>query len=418
MEKCFFFVVVFAFLIHGFVDDGVVFGLDNGLALTPPMGWMDWERFRCNINCIKYPNDCISERLIKQQADRLAEDGYKDAGYEYVSIDDCWSNKKRDPSGSLQPNSTRFPNGMKALADYLHGKGLKLGLYADYGFLTCAGYPGSIDHIEQDAKTFASWEIDYLKVDGCFSDPSTFDVGYPKFTEALNATGRPILLSCEWPDYQQKIGIKPDYAAIARNCNTWRNYHDVQDQWSSVLSIVDHFAEKQDTFTAAAGPGHWNDPDMLIVGDFGLNFEQSKAQFGLWSILAAPLVMSNDLRNISAEAKDILLNREVIAVDQDKLGKMGRRVMKQNTSEVWSRPLSDGSVAVLLFNRKSDAAIIEADFKLIGITSSTAKARDLFAHKDLGKFTKFFSSKVNSTGVVMVKLTPVEDVFYGELRFI
>ncbi|XP_073244064.1 alpha-N-acetylgalactosaminidase-like isoform X2 [Porites lutea] len=393
MEKCFFFVAVFAFLIYGFVDEGVVFGLDNGLALTPPMGWMDWERFRCNINCIKYPNDCISEGLIKQQGDRLAEDGYKDAGYEYVSIDDCWSNKKRDPSGSLQPNSTRFPSGMKALADYLHGKGLKLGLYADYGFLTCAGYPGSIDHIEQDAKTFASWEIDYLKVDGCFSDPSTFDVGYPKFTEALNATGRPILLSCEWPDYQQKIGIKPDYAAIARNCNTWRNYHDVQDQWSSVLSIVDHFAENQDTFTAAAGPGHWNDPDM-------------------------PLVMSNDLRNISAEAKDILLNREVIAVDQDKLGKMGRRVMKQNTSEVWSRPLSDGSVAVLLFNRKSDAAIIEADFKLIGITSSTATARDLFAHKDLGKFTKFFSSKVNPTGVVMVKLTPVGDVFYRELRFI
>lgn len=401
-----------AVYISGFLHRDLVLGLDNGLALTPPMGWMDWERFRCNINCNKHPNNCISERLIKQQADRLSEDGYRDAGYEYVSIDDCWSNKERDSSGNLQPNSTRFPSGMKALADYLHSKGLKLGMYADYGFKTCAGYPGSIEHIEQDAKTFASWEVDYLKVDGCFSDPATFDVGYPKFTQALNATGRPILLSCEWPDYQSKIGIKPDYAAVARNCNTWRNYRDVQDSWKSVLRIVDHFAENQDTFIAAAGPGHWNDPDMLVVGNFGLNYEQSKAQFGLWSILAAPLVMSNDLRNISKQARDILLNREVIAIDQDKLGKMGRRVLQRNTSEVWSRPLSDGSIAVLLLNRKTDEPQeIQADFKLIGMTSNTASARDLFAHQDLGHFTRFFSAKVNPTGVVMAKLTPVQEAF-------
>ncbi|XP_020621332.1 alpha-N-acetylgalactosaminidase-like [Orbicella faveolata] len=222
-----------------------------------------------------------------QMADRLAEDGYRDAGYTYVSIDDCWSNKERDPSGNLQPNSTRFPNGMKALADYLHSRGLKLGMYADYGTHTCAGYPGSIDHMEQDAKTFAGWGVDYLKVDGCHSKPATFDVGYPKFSQALNATGRPILLSCEWPDYQTKRGMKPDYPAIAKSCNTWRNYLDLQDSWESVLGIVEHFAQNQDTFTAVAGPGQWNDPDQLVVGDFGLSYEESKAQFALWSILAA-----------------------------------------------------------------------------------------------------------------------------------
>ncbi|KAJ7384568.1 hypothetical protein OS493_021199 [Desmophyllum pertusum] len=279
-----------------FSDNDLVIGLDNGLALTPPMGWMDWERFRCNIDCNKDPNNCISEWLIKQMADRLAEDGYRDAGYKYVSIDDCWSNMKRDPSGNLQPNSTRFPSGMKALADYLHSKGLKLGIYADYGVLTCAGYPGSIQHMEQDAKTFASWEVDYLK----------------------------------WPDKQTRIGIKPDYAAIAKTCNSWRNYHDVQDTWASVLEIVDHFADNQDTFTAAAGPGHWNDPDMLVIGNFGLNYDKSKAQFALWSVLAAPLIMSNDLRNISTEARDVLLNREVIAVSQDKLGKMGKRMFTKD----------------------------------------------------------------------------------------
>ncbi|RMX37256.1 hypothetical protein pdam_00011398 [Pocillopora damicornis] len=365
-----------------FPNKDAVVGLDNGLALTPPMGWMDWERFRCNIDCNKDPENCISEHLIKQMADHLAEDGYRDAGYEYVSID-------------------------------LHSKRLKLGMYADYGFLTCAGYPGSIDHIEQDAQTFASWEVDYLKVDGCYADPALFDVGYPKFTQALNATGRPILLSCEWPDYQSRAGIKPDYAAIARNCNTWRNYQDVQDSWNSVLGILDHFAENQDTFVAAAGPGHWNDPDMLVIGDFGLNYEQSKAQFALWSILAAPLIMSNDLRNISKEATDILLNREVIAVDQDKLGKMGRRVFAEKDLEVWSRALSDGSVAAVLFNRNAGSAQeIKADFELIGLTSKTASVRDLFAREDLGQFTNFFSAKVNPSGVVMVKLSPVKDAFF------
>ncbi|XP_029204318.2 alpha-N-acetylgalactosaminidase-like isoform X1 [Acropora millepora] len=391
----------------------LVCGLDNGLALTPPMGWMDWERFRCNIDCNKDPDNCISEHLIKQQADRLAEDGYKDAGYEYVSIDDCWSNKKRDSSGNLQPNSTRFPSGMKALGDYLHNKGLKFGMYADYGLFTCAGYPGSLGYIEQDAKTFANWGVDYLKVDGCFSNPAAFDDGFPKFTQAFNATGRPVLLSYEWPLYQSQVGIKPDYDAIARSCNTWRNYVDVQDSWSSVLKIVDHFAGNQDTFIAAAGPGHWNDPDMLVIGDFGLNHEQSKAQFGLWSILAAPLIMSNDLRNISSKAKDILLNREVIAVDQDMLGKMGRRVLKQNDTEVWSRPLSNSSVAVLLFNRNANKVqVIEADIKMIGLVSNVAFARDLFNHQDLGFFINVVRAEVNPTGVVMMKLDPIEYPIY------
>ncbi|XP_031564497.1 alpha-N-acetylgalactosaminidase-like [Actinia tenebrosa] len=381
--------------------------LNNGLALTPPMGWMDWERFRCNTDCENDPENCIGERLFKEIADRMVQDGYRDVGYEFISIDDCYTEKNRDAAGNLLVNRTRFPSGIKALANYIHTRGLKLGVYGDYGVYTCAGYPGSISHMEQDAETFAGWGADYVKFDGCFSDPCTMDQGYPKFSKALNATGRPMVYSCEWPSYTEQKNITTDYMKVAEYCNTWRNYDDVQDSWDSILHILDYFAANQDTFIAAAGPGHWNDPDMLVLGNFGLSDDQSRAQMALWSILAAPLIMSTDLRNIADRHKEILQNKEVIAVDQDKMGKMGRRWIKKSNTEVWSRPLADGSVAVVLLNRRTDGTPheIEAPFKQIGFDAEVASARDLFAHKDLGSFTSKFSAEVNPTGVVMVKLT-------------
>ncbi|XP_001629503.3 alpha-N-acetylgalactosaminidase [Nematostella vectensis] len=401
--------VLFCIALYSFVRTG--YALDNGLALTPPMGWMDWERFRCNIDCEHDPHNCISEHLFMEIADRMAEDGYRGAGYEFISIDDCYTNKKRDKNGNLQLNTTRFPSGPHALAQYIHGKGLKLGVYADYGVLTCAGYPGSYYYIEQDAKTFASWGADYLKLDGCYSDPKTMNKGYPEFRRALNATGRLIVYSCEWPSYMIGQNLTVNYTDIAENCNTWRNYDDIQDSWASVMHIVDYFAANQDTFIAAAGPGHWNDPDELIIGNFGLSDDQSRAQMALWAIMASPLIMSTDLRSIKPRHKEILLNKEVIAVNQDKLGKMGRQWIKsKDNTEVWARPLSDGSVAVVLLNRRDDGMpyLVEASFDKIGFQVHAATARDLFSHKHLGSFINSFAAHVNPTGVVMVKLTKID----------
>jgi alpha-galactosidase len=182
--------------------------LDNGLALTPPMGWMHWQRFRCLVDCDAYPDECINEKLFRSMADHLAADGYLEAGYEYLIIDDCWASKERDDQGRLQPNATRFPNGIKALADYVHSKGLKFGIYGDYGTKTCAGYPGSYGHLETDAKTFAEWEVDYLKLDGCYADVDNLEQGYIEMGRYLNQTGRPIVYSCSWPAYQEPLGIK------------------------------------------------------------------------------------------------------------------------------------------------------------------------------------------------------------------
>lgn len=314
-------------------------GLNNGLALTPPMGWLAWERYRCNIDCKNYPTECISEWLFRNVTDDLVADGYAAAGYQYVIIDDCWLAETRDEDGNLQPDPDRFPSGIKALADYVHSKGLKFGIYEDYGNLTCAGYPGILGHLKQDAEKFAEWEVDYVKLDGCNSDPHDMDVGYPEFGKYLNQTGRPMVYSCSWPVYQEETGIRPNFTSIAEHCNLWRNYDDIQDSWASLTDIIDYFARRQDTITQYAGHGHWNDPDMLLVGNFGLSYEQSKVQMAVWAILAAPLLISTDLKAIRPEYREILLNREIIAVNQDQLGIQGRQIMQKSKIDVWARPV-------------------------------------------------------------------------------
>ncbi|XP_057661411.1 alpha-N-acetylgalactosaminidase-like isoform X2 [Diorhabda carinulata] len=240
----------------------VVNGLDNGLARTPPMGWMQWERFRCLTDCDNYPDECISDKLFRAMADHMLSDGYLDAGYEYVIIDDCWFSHKRDSEGRLQPDSDRFPYGIKSLADYIHSKGLKFGIYADYGIFTCAGYPGSLNHLEIDANTFADWGVDYLKFDGCYSDYITIDKGYIEMGKYLNATDRPIVYSCSWPAYQESNDMESNYTALAQTCNLWRNWDDIDDSWESVSEIISWFSTNQDRLAPFSGPGHWNDPDM------------------------------------------------------------------------------------------------------------------------------------------------------------
>ncbi|XP_068921336.1 alpha-galactosidase A isoform X2 [Petaurus breviceps papuanus] len=240
-----------------------VTALDNGLALTPTMGWLHWERFTCNVDCIEDPENCISEQLFMQMADLMVAEGWKDVGYEYVCIDDCWLASKRDENGRLKADPIRFPSGIRHLANYVHSKGLKLGIYQDVGTLTCAGYPGSYGYYDIDAQTFADWGVDLLKFDGCNSkDLESLVEGYKYMSFALNRTGRSILYSCEWPLYTRPFQ-EPNYTEIRQYCNHWRNYGDILDSWSSVKSILAWTASKQETLVPAAGPGGWNDPDMV-----------------------------------------------------------------------------------------------------------------------------------------------------------
>ncbi|XP_049876961.1 alpha-N-acetylgalactosaminidase-like isoform X4 [Pectinophora gossypiella] len=239
--------------------------LDNGLALTPPMGWMTWQRFRRITDCEKYPRDCISEELIKRTADKLVEDGYLEAGYEYLIIDDCWSQKHRSSDGRLMPDRKRFKSGMKALADYIHSKGFKFGMYQNYSNVTCAGYPGIMDYEDIDIASFVEWEIDYLKLDACYIDPLKLDTAYPEFGRKLNASGRPIVFSCSWPAYQESYNIKkPNYTSIAETCNLWRVLGDIEDSWAVLSNVIDWYGHNQDRIAPNAGPGQWNDPDMEI----------------------------------------------------------------------------------------------------------------------------------------------------------
>ncbi|XP_023253795.1 alpha-galactosidase A isoform X2 [Seriola lalandi dorsalis] len=284
--------------------------LDNGLALKPTMGWLHWERFMCNIDCDKDPDNCISERLYMQMADVMVKEGWKEAGYEYVCVDDCWPSHQRDAQGRLLADPKRFPGGIKKLADYVHSKGLKLGIYADVGKNTCAGYPGSLGYYETDAQTFADWHVDLLKFDGCYMDWTMLGEGYINMSKALNKTGRPILYSCEWPLYEWPIR-KPNYTAIRETCNHWRNFNDVYDSWSSVKSILDWTAAHQDIIVPSAAPGGWNDPDM-----------------------------------------ELLQNRRIIDISQDPLGRQGYHTAKVDSFEVWERPLSKNRLAIAVLNKQ------------------------------------------------------------------
>ncbi|XP_059479744.1 alpha-N-acetylgalactosaminidase-like [Neocloeon triangulifer] len=355
---------------------GVVSGLDNGLSLTPPMGWLAWERFRCITNCTLYPDDCISDKLFRTMADLLVSQGYAAVGYDYINIDDCWLSKERDANGRLQADPERFPYGIKDLAAYVHSKGLKFGIYEDFGNFTCAGYPGVIDNLKLDAETFASWDVDYVKLDGCYAELVDMETGYPEFGFHMNQTGRPMVYSCSWPAYQTEKGIDPNYTVLAQHCNLWRNYDDIQDSYASLRHILDYFGQKQDDMGPFAGPGHWNDPDMLLIGNYGLSLDQSKLQMALWAILAAPLFMSTDLRTIRPEHKEILQNTRIIAIDQDPLGIQGRIVYNVSKIEIWTRKITpvEGdqySFAIAVASRRDDGYPyrIQVPLKDIGLTN-------------------------------------------------
>ncbi len=360
----------------------------NGLAKTPPMGWNSWNKFQSK----------VSDKLVREIADAMASNGMKDAGYVYVNIDDTWE-ASRDAAGNILTNE-KFPD-MQALAAYVHGKGLKLGIYSSPGPKTCAGYEGSFKHEEQDAKTYASWGIDYLKYDWCSAtqvyDYHSMPAVYAKMGEALLHSGRPIVYSlCQYGVFKgatwgQSVGG-----------NLWRTTGDINDSWKSMSHIG---FDLQLTLAQYAGPGHWNDPDMLEVGNGGMTNNEYRTHMSLWSLLAAPLLAGNDLRSVSPEILEMLTNKEVLAVDQDALGKQARRVSKDGDLEVWARPLSGGAYAAGLFNRGDNAAKVTARWSDIGLNKS-ARVRDLWAHADRGNMSDQFSADVPSHGVVLIRLEP------------
>ncbi|CAL1545948.1 unnamed protein product [Lymnaea stagnalis] len=389
-------------------------GLDNGLALTPPMGWLSWERFRCNVDCTNDPDNCISERLYMKMADLMVSEGFRDAGYEYVNIDDCWPALERDSDGRLVADPVRFPSGIKALAQYIHSKGLKLGIYEDFGSKTCAGYPGSEFYMETDAKTFAEWDVDMLKFDGCNSDPKDMPYGYPTMQFFMNKTGHPMVFSCEWPVYEliHQLPVS-NYGKIAKVCNLWRNFDDVTDSWDSVLSIVDFYGANAGNFSYYAKPGAWNDPDMLVVGDFGLSYYQQKAQFALWSLWAAPLMMSVDLRNVDPMAKQILQNKNVIAINQDPLGNQAIRLFEfRGSISVWVKKLAKpGSAAIGILNKDNQGTPTpyKTSFADMGFSNTKGyTVKEVFENKNIGSFglTEQFTLYVEPTSIFLIIADP------------
>ena len=363
----------------------------NGLAQTPPMGWNSWNKFACKVD----------EATIRATADAIASNGMKAAGYRYVVIDDCWHGA-RDANGFITEDKTRFPSGFKALSDYIHSKGLKFGIYSDAGTKTCGGRPGSQGHEYQDALQYARWGVDYLKYDWCSTGVRNTEEAYALMSDALRASGREILFSmCEW-------GNSKPWLWASRIGNMWRTTGDITDKWVGHHGYswgVTSIADMNEPLWPYAGPGHWNDPDMLEVGNGGLTDTEYRAHFSLWAMMAAPLIAGNDVANMSAVTRAILLNTDVIAVDQDPLGQQGHRVWKDGDREVWSKPMSDGGRALLLFNRGEAPATVAADWAMLDLPRSVQMhARDLWAHKDLGKRKGRYEAEVAPHSVVMVRL--------------
>jgi alpha-galactosidase len=363
------------------------------------MGWNSWNKFGCN----------VSEDLIRQIADAMVASGMKDAGYQYVVIDDCWQ-LERDRNGNIVADPKHFPSGMKALADYVHAKGLKFGLYSDAGTKTCQGRPGSRGYEFQDARQYAAWGVDYLKYDWCSTSTQDAPSSYEIMRAALDASDRPIVFSiCEW-------GKSKPWLWAQGVGNLWRTTGDIQDRWQGkkewkpgdccsygMLDILD----LEVGLESFAGAGNWNDPDMLEVGNGGMTTAEYRAHFSLWAILAAPLIAGNDLRDMKPEIREILTHKEVIAVDQDPAGSQGRRVRKNGDREVWSKVMQDGSRAVVLLNRGTKDVEISVAWEDLGYPAHlSARVRDLWQAKDLGERQGKFSSTVAPHSIVMVTVKP------------
>jgi alpha-galactosidase len=387
------------------INNGVAQKFDN-LALTPPMGWNSWNVFQTNIN----------EKMIKEIADAMVTSGMQKAGYTYLVLDDGWMAMERDKNGDLVADPKKFPNGMKSLSDYVHGKGLKFGLYNCAGTKTCAGYPGTHGYEYQDARYYASQGVDYLKFDWCSSDGLNAKEAYTNMSKALKAAGRPMIFSlCEW-------GNNKPWEWAKNVGQLWRTTGDIYDcfdctknngTWSAhgVMKILD----MQQNLRIYAGPGHWNDPDMLEVGNGGMTLSENRAHFSMWCMLAAPLISGNDLRKMSIETSDVLTNKDVIAVNQDKLGIQGYKYAVKDSVEIWFKPLSENNWAVCFLNRTSTSKQIEFNWKLenvndefsgrkLNVAKTNFKIKNLWTKNETGTTSETLKITVPSHDILMYRL--------------
>lgn len=372
----------------------------DSLALTPPMGWNSWNKFACNVD----------ENLIKETADAMVSSGMKAAGYSYINIDDCWHGE-RDSLGFIHPDRKRFPSGMKALADYVHNKGLKLGLYSDAGSQTCGGRPGSRGFEFQDALTYAAWGVDYLKYDWCNTEGLKAEGAYKTITAALRRAGRPMVLSiCEWGTDQpwlwgQNVGHLWRTSGDIFNCFDCVEDHGTWKSWG-VMQILD----KQEGLRKYAGPGHWNDPDMLEIGNGKLTQGEDRAHFAMWAMIAAPLIAGNDLRNMNKETIAVLTNKNVIAVNQDVLGIQGFKYRSAGGLEIWFKPLAQGNWVVCFLNRSAESKKIDFDWRN-ELVKDDVFGQELNARMINYKIKNAWSNQVTgSTKTVLKTMVPSHDV--------
>ncbi len=379
------------------------------LAATPPMGWNSWNMFGATVDA----------EIIKQTADAFVSTGLKDAGYRYIVIDDHWHGG-RGADGRLFPDPQKFPDGMKTIGDYVHSLDLKFGIYSDCGPLTCGGRPASQDHEEIDAQTFADWGVDFLKYDWCHAEDTraNAEYRYGRMSQALQATGREIVFSiCEWGHHNPWLwGAKVGGHLWRTTGDIGDSWYNVIAKWGGVLYGIDTIGfEQQRGLEAYAGPGHWNDTDMLVVGLHGKSREitgagctetEYRTHFSLWCMLAAPLMIGCDVRNMDASTLEILTNREAIALDQDALGRQGFRASRNGFGEIWKKPLSGGQVGVGIFNRGDERRTISAHWSDLELAGPYL-VRDLWAHSDKGFFDASLSTEVEPHGSVLLKLTPV-----------
>ncbi|HKJ41933.1 MAG TPA: glycoside hydrolase family 27 protein [Sunxiuqinia sp.] len=366
------------------------------LAKTPPMGWNSWNKFACD----------VSEKLIMQMADEMVSSGMQDAGYEYIVIDDCWQ-VARDENGEIVADKDRFPHGIKYLADYIHSKGLKFGIYSCAGTETCQHRPGGRGHEYQDARTYARWGVDYLKYDWCNTSTQDAQASYSTMRDALYAAGRPIVFSlCEW-------GSNKPWEWAKDVGHLWRTTGDIVDRWDAMIAIVD----KERDLAKFAGPGHWNDPDMLEVGNGGMTTEEYKTHFSLWCMLAAPLMAGNDLGNMSADTKEILTNGELIDIDQDSLGKQGFCYRDNGDYEIWIKKLANKEKVACLLNRSDEEKNVQVDFHVLlkandNYWSNEPYQLENYQVRDLWKHEKVDSG----SGTIWVKMPPHSVKVYRFIR--
>ncbi|XP_054784905.1 alpha-galactosidase-like [Prosopis cineraria] len=362
---------------------------ENGAGQAPPMGWNSWNHFQCDIN----------EEMVRETADAVVSTGLADLGYQYINLDDCWAELHRDSEGNMVPKASKFPSGIKALADYVHSKGLKFGIYSDAGTQTCSKQmPGSLGHEEQDAKTFASWGVDFLKYDNCENSNITAKERYPKMSEALlNSGRRQIYFSmCEWGSEGPALWAK----SVG---NSWRTTGDIEDKWESMTTIAD----ANDKWASYAGPRGWNDPDMLEVGNGGMTTEEYRSHYSIWALAKAPLLIGCDVRTMDSTTLELLSNKEVIAVNQDNLGVQGRKIKSEAGLEVWAGPLSNNKIAVVLWNRSSSKATVTAYWSDLSLEpQKVVDARDLWQHSTQTSVSGQISAELDSHACKMYVLTP------------